>query len=147
MRHRYQETAVEETQDAYGNIRTNRDLYMNGSEIMSFALEAVPQTLNEILAKTSLTRENIDYYVLHQANRMMLNYLRGECGLDNAPYWNDVKEYGNTVSNSIPIALRDMLSQGPDTCFKRVVLIGFGVGLSWGGCVVELSHISRRGEA
>ena len=140
MRKRYSDTEIQEYTDAFGNFRTNRDLYMNGAEIMNFALETVPAALEEILIKSSLARKDIDYYVFHQANRMMLDYLREKCGLQDMPYWNDVKNYGNTVSSSIPIALSDMISLEGNENMKRVLMIGFGVGLSWGGCVTDLSR-------
>lgn len=70
----------------------------------------------------------------------MLDYLREKCGLQDMPYWNDVKNYGNTVSSSIPIALSDMISLEGNENMKRVLMIGFGVGLSWGGCVTDLSR-------
>lgn len=140
MRHPYAETGLEEYTDSFGNFRTNRDLYMNGAGIMDFALEVVPQTLENVLAKSALKRQDIDYYVFHQANRMILDYLREKCGLQDFPFWNDVRDYGNTVSSSIPIALADMMRLEGSTDMKRVVIIGFGVGLSWGGCVVNLSR-------
>lgn len=144
MRNRYGDTAIEEFTDDFGNFRTNRDLYMNGAGIMNFALEVVPGMLEGILAKTSLTRGDIDYYVFHQANKMMLNYLQEKCGLEGVPFWNDVRNYGNTVSSSIPIALCDLVRQlgmNGSGKLRRVVLVGFGVGLSWGGCVVNLQGL------
>ncbi len=141
MRNRYGDTALEEFTDDFGNFRTNRDLYMNGAGIMNFALEVVPGMLEGILAKTSLTRGDIDYYVFHQANKMMLNYLQEKCGLEGLPFWNDVRNYGNTVSSSIPIALCDLVRQFGSSNLRRVVLAGFGVGLSWGGCVVNLQGL------
>ena len=70
----------------------------------------------------------------------MLDYLRMKCELMDYPYWNDVKEYGNTVSSSIPLALYDMLhAETPKN--PIVMAIGFGVGLSWGGCVIDVSKI------
>lgn len=139
MRHRWQETPCTETVDKYGNKRTNRNLYMSGSAIMNFALEVVPPCIDTILAKTGLQKENIDYYVFHQANHFMLQYLQQKCDLLDANYWNDVKEYGNTVSNSIPIAMTDMMQANPDEILTNVMLIGFGVGLSWSGCIVDLT--------
>ncbi len=59
------------------------------------------------------------------------------------PYWNDVCDYGNTVSNSIPIALVDMMKENTTNTLKRVMLAGFGVGLSWGGCIVDLSQMKN----
>lgn len=143
MVQRYQDTDVEIETDDFGNVRTNRDLHMNGAAISDFALSVVPETLNEILEKTNLSRENIDYYVFHQANKFMLNYLQMTCDLMDFPYWNDVKEYGNTVSNSIPIALQDMMAQSNGKKISKVMSIGFGVGLSWGGCIIDMSKFER----
>lgn len=141
MKQRYFETAVEETTDEYGNYRTNRDLYMHGSAISDFALDVVPKTVEKILAKTGMSKADVDYYVFHQANKFMLQFLQMKCDLLDYPYWNDVKEYGNTVSCSIPIALVDMLEANKDKCIEKVMSIGFGVGLSWGGCIIDLSKI------
>lgn len=140
MRSPFRDNDIQEYTDAFGNFRTNRDLYMNGAEIMNFALEVVPVTLEKILAETSLSKKDIDYYVFHQANNMILDYLREKCGLQDMPYWNDVTNYGNTVSSSIPIALSDMMSLEGNSRMKRVLIIGFGVGLSWGGCIIDLSR-------
>ena len=142
MRQRYQDTPVTITEDKYGNVRTNQNLYMDGGAIMNFALEVVPKTVDVILAQTSLKKEEIDYYVFHQANRFILKCLQQICELSELHYWNDVNEYGNTVSSSIPVALADIMKElkehGKKKVLKHVMLVGFGVGLSWGGCVVDL---------
>lgn len=138
MRQRWQDTPVEEIVDKYGNKRTNQNLYMNGSAIMNFALEVVPPCVENILQKTGVAKDEVDYYVFHQANHFMLQYLQQKCDLLDANYWNDVKDYGNTVSNSIPIAIHDMMCANPDKDLYHVMLIGFGVGLSWSGCMVDL---------
>lgn len=143
MKNRSCKTKVFETTDEFGNTRTNFDLYMNGSLISDFALEVVPDTLKKVLEKTSLTKDEIDYFVFHQANKFMLEFLQIKCDLLGYPYWNDVKEYGNTVSSSIPIALADMMKANADKNIKKVLSIGFGVGLSWGGCVIDLSYAKK----
>lgn len=125
--------------DEYGNKRTNHDLYMDGASIMNFSLDKVPDILEKILAKAACSRDNIDYFVFHQANKFMLDFLQDKCALSGYPYWNDVKEYGNTVSNSIPIALADLLDSKQSSELQRVVIIGFGVGLSWSGGIIDLS--------
>lgn len=132
------ETSVEEFSDEYGSHRTNRNLYMNGSGIMNFALEVVPETLNKILSQTGITQDQVDYYIFHQANRFMLNFLQQKCHLEGLPFWNDVSEYGNTISCSIPLAITDMLKNNEPGKMACVLLLGFGVGLSWGGCIVDL---------
>lgn len=141
MRQRIQSTELTEQTDEYGNYRTNRDLYMHGSAISDFALDVVPKTVENILAKTGMSKADVDYYVFHQANKFMLQFLQMKCDLLDYPYWNDVKEYGNTVSCSIPIALVDMLEASKDKNINKVMSIGFGVGLSWGGCIIDLSKI------
>lgn len=136
----YTDASGMEKEDEYGNLRTDFNLCMQGNAISEFALEVVPDTLNRILAKTNKTNDDIGYFVFHQANKFMLEYLQKKCGLMDYPYWNDVTEYGNTVSSSIPIAICDMLKQGkPAKPF--IVSIGFGVGLSWGGCLINCSMI------
>ncbi|ORU01363.1 3-oxoacyl-(acyl-carrier-protein) synthase, KASIII [Anaerovibrio sp. JC8] len=135
----YQLTEIKSTTDKYGNIRTNQNLFMNGGAIMDFALEVVPETLSKILSDNNLERKDINYYIFHQANHFMLKSLQKICRLGKFQYWNDVREYGNTVSNSIPIALVDMLKETKTDQLHRCLLMGFGVGLSWGGCIVDLT--------
>ena len=140
MRKKWTDTPLVEVVDDYGNKRTNQNLYMNGSAIMNFALEVVPKCINDVLDKACTEKSDIDYYVFHQANKFMLQYLQQKCDLLDAPYWNDVKNYGNTVSNSIPIALTDMMLSNPQASLRNVMVIGFGVGLSWSGCLVDLTR-------
>lgn len=132
---------LEASRDEFGNIRTNRDLYMDGQGIMRFALNIVPGVLEEVLSKAEITREDINYYVFHQANKLVLDALQEKCGLQSLPYWNNSREYGNTVSSSIPIAITDLLSSHTKEELQNVMLIGFGVGLSWGGCIVDLRRV------
>lgn len=142
MKNRSTKTEVVETTDDFGNTRTNSDLYMNGSAISDFALEVVPKTLEKVLEETNLTKDDIDYFVFHQANKFMLEFLQLKCDLLGYPYWNDVKEYGNTVSSSIPIAIVDMMKANADKDIKKILAIGFGVGLSWGGCMIDLRGVN-----
>lgn len=143
MKERYYNTEVKEYIDDFGSYRTNQNLFMNGSAISDFALEVVPDTVDKILKKIDLSKDEIDYFVFHQANKFMLEFLQMKCDLIGYPYWNDVKEYGNTVSNSIPIALKDLLDKNDSKKLKNVMLVGFGVGLSWGGCIVDLGKVRR----
>lgn len=140
-RNPYDKTELVTTTDARGNTRTNRDLYMNGSGIMKFALENVPPLVKKVLNKANLSRDAIDYYVFHQANKFMLDYLQEKCELMALPYWNAVREYGNTGSNSIPIALADMLQANDCKKLKRVMIAGFGVGLSMAGAIINLEKM------
>jgi 3-oxoacyl-[acyl-carrier-protein] synthase-3 len=139
MKERFLNTKVCSTTDYHGNKRTNSNLFMDGAAISDFALEVVPETLRKILEKCSCQKDDIDYYVFHQANKFMLEFLKEKCGIQSNNYWNDCKEYGNTVSNSIPLALLDLRRFNKEKRLDKTVLIGFGVGLSWCGCMVNLS--------
>lgn len=142
-RYPYRETPIVETVDKYNNKRTNYHLYMNGSAISEFVLNVVPPMLDTIFAKVNITKQDVDYFVFHQANKFILQYLQQKCCLQDAPYWNDVEEYGNTVSSSIPIALYDLVAQNNVNSLERVCIAGFGVGLSWAGGMVDLSYLQE----
>ena len=114
---------------------------MNGSEITNFALEVVPQTVMDILMCSGLDKSEIDYYIFHQANKFMLEFLQQKCDLQGLPFWNAPESCGNTVSSSIPLAITQMLKGERPSKLENVMLVGFGVGLSWSGCLVDLSYI------
>lgn len=136
----FQSSKIIKESDAYGNKRTNYNLYMNGSAISDFALEVVPDTVNKVLTKEGIDKYAVDYYVFHQANKFMLEFLQQKCDLIGMPFWNDVSEYGNTVSCSIPIAMCDLKLRKPNLKLERVMIVGFGVGLSWAGCIVDIDN-------
>lgn len=145
MRNRYGSVHVQKFEDDFGAKRTNYDLYMDGGAITEFAMDVVPACVEKVLKKVGLQKNEIDYYVFHQANKFMLDYLRESCKLMDLPYWNNSTNYGNTVSSSIPIALCDLLITNQAYSLNQVMLCGFGVGLSWGGCVVNLSKVDVYG--
>jgi 3-oxoacyl-[acyl-carrier-protein] synthase III len=135
---------VVETLDAAGNKRTNYNLYMNGRSVITFAQDVVPKTLKKVLDSAGLKREDVDYYVFHQANRFMLEALQHKCKLNELPFWNKPDQYGNTVSNTIPLALAEILQLADAATLRKVVSLGFGVGLSWAGCVMDLSRTWKK---
>ena len=139
----FQSSKTIEESDEYGNKRTNHNLYMNGSAISDFALEVVPNTVDRVLSKEGINKADVDYYVFHQANKFMLEFLQQKCDLLEMPFWNDVSEYGNTVSCSIPIALCDLKMQNPNLKLECVMIVGFGVGLSWAGCILDFCEKNR----
>jgi len=137
----YAITPEVETCDEYGNRRTNRNIYMFGAAISDFALSVTPLMVDDVLKKSACTREDIDYFVFHQANKFILQFLQQKCNLLDRPFWNDLGRYANTVSCSIPLALHDLYKTRSECSLKKVMLAGFGVGLSWGGCIVNLEHL------
>lgn len=123
--------------DDFGNIVSDDHLYMNGSEIFNFTLQAVPSLVHNTLKKNNLQIDDIDLFVFHQANKYMLNHLRKKIGIPTEKFVIEMENYGNTVSSTIPIVLNHLLKEGKFSDKKKVLLAGFGVGYSWGGLVVE----------
>lgn len=112
-------------------------LRMDGPAIYSFTLRMVPMAVDAVLAKAGIGREAVDLYVLHQASRYMLDGLRRVLGLPEEKVVIAMRETGNTVSCSIPLALAYARQAGRLKPGMRVMLVGFGVGLSWAACLVE----------
>lgn len=111
-------------------------LFMNGSEIFSFTQRNVPKIVKATIQKNNLRSEDIDLYVFHQANAYMLDFLRKKMNISSENYLVCMEETGNTVSNSIPLALT--YAQKEDRLQGNILLCGFGVGYSWGGCIIKI---------
>ena len=111
-------------------------LYMNGSEIFSFTLESVPQLVADTLIKNSMRKEDIDMFVFHQANKYMMDFLRKKIKIEPAKFYYCLENMGNTVSSTIPIALKEAMSDCAIKQGDKVLITGFGVGYSWGGTVL-----------
>ncbi len=114
------------------------NLYMNGPEIFNFTIENIPGLVKETLETNGLTMDDIDYFVFHQANSFMLNYLRKKTKIPAEKFYINMENTGNTVSATIPIALKDMMDKGMLKQGDRVLLAGFGVGYSWGATIIEI---------
>ena len=110
-------------------------LFMNGSEIFNFTLEAVPLMVEDALIKNSILKENIDLFVFHQANKYMLNFLRKKLKIEEEKFYYYLENVGNTVSSTIPIALYEAQKEGK--LQGNVLIAGFGVGYSWGATVLK----------
>lgn len=131
------ESSYIEQSDANNNVRTPLDLYMNGSEVFTFTLTVVPKIVNELLAKEGLSKNDIDYVIFHQANKFMLDILQKKCGFTNEQFLRSYQEYGNTVSNTIPIGLAEANQSKLFNHGDRILLVGFGVGLSWAATLIR----------
>lgn len=112
-------------------------LYMNGSAIFNFTLETVPPLMKSLLSKNGLEKDDVDYYVFHQANKYMLNTIRKVCGLPSDKFYVDLEETGNTVSSTILIGLKECLKAGKIAPGMKVMVCGFGVGLSYGAGILQ----------
>jgi 3-oxoacyl-[acyl-carrier-protein] synthase III len=122
--------------DDNGSVRTQENLYMAGTEIFNFTIRVVPQSVNSILEKHSLTLDQIDLVVFHQANKFMLDFLRKKIKIPENRFYINMKDTGNTVSATIPIALKRAEAEGRLKKGDKVLITGFGVGLSWGSTIL-----------
>lgn len=134
---RFPERTGLSTEDDDGHVNREDFLYMNGSAIFNFTLEQVPPMMKQLLEKSGLGKDDIDYYVFHQANKYMLNTLRKICGISKDKFHIDLEHTGNTVSSTILISLKDSLEQGLICPGMKVMACGFGVGLSYGGTILH----------
>jgi len=112
-------------------------LTMNGPEIFTFTLKAVPKAIQSLLQRAELQLDEIDLFVFHQANQYMLTHLRNKIGIPAEKFVIAMEHAGNTVSSTIPYALQAALHDGRLTPGKLVMLVGFGVGYSWGATLVR----------
>lgn len=124
-------------EDEEGHVRRDDYLYMNGGAIFNFTMEAVPAMMNQLFEKNGLTKDDIDYFVFHQANKFMLSTIRKVCSIPKDKYYIDLANVGNTVSSTILIGLKECLNNGTIQSGMKVMACGFGVGLSWGGTVLR----------
>lgn len=111
-------------------------LYMNGPAVFNFTSKEVPGLIAKNLDAAGLSLQSVDYFILHQANKFMLESLRKKIGIVEEKWLTSFENYGNTVSSTIPIVLHDKWSEVTRNGSKTQ-LVGFGVGYSWGAVVVE----------
>ena len=134
---RLREKQNDVTFDKNGNPVSSDYLYMNGAQIYVFTQRNVPKVVNEVLEKNGLGKEDIDLFVLHQANHYMLDFLRKKMGIPEERFFMFMENVGNTVSSSIPICLVEAHKE--NRLKGNVLLCGFGVGYSWGAVVLKIN--------
>lgn len=110
---------------------------MNGKDVFQFAVRKVPQVIQEVLDENELSAEDIDWFVLHQANARIVDSVARRLRLDIEKFPMNLQEYGNTSSASIPILLNELNRKGVLREGQKLVLAGFGAGLSWGASILE----------
>jgi len=124
-----------------GNVRSEHELYMDGMEVFNFTMKVVPQSVLALLKYAGLQLADVDYLVFHQANKFMTDFFakKLKCPKEKIPY--SLGRFGNTSSASIPLTitteLRDALGER-----KRLLMSGFGAGLSWGTALMDVSDCS-----
>jgi len=133
---RQKESTGNYVEDEEGHTWYDDYLYMNGGNVFNFTLDVVPAMMKDILEKNKLEKEQIDYFVFHQANKFMLNTIRKVCVLPREKFYVNLGTTGNTVSSTIMIGLKDCIDKEVIKKGDIVMVTGFGVGLSWGGTIL-----------
>ena len=116
-------------------------LFMNGPAVFTFTLKAVPAAVKALLAKTGLEMDAVDMFVFHQANKFMIDSIRRQLRIPPEKFVIDMLDKGNTVGATIPISLVDVTAESRLQPGARVMLVGFGVGLSWAACFTRATWI------
>jgi 3-oxoacyl-[acyl-carrier-protein] synthase-3 len=132
-----QDTAVARLDDS-GNLRSLEDIYMDGAGILSIVSSVVPRQVRSLLESAHMTMDDISLVILHQASKMVMDSLNARLRLPPEKSFSNLLEVGNTVSASIPIAIRDATDLGRIKPGDRILVSGFGVGISWATAIIEM---------
>lgn len=123
-------------------VRGDGDLFMDGAEVFSFALREVPKLVKAAIAAEEWTLDDVDFVVFHQANAFMLQHVGKRLKLPEEKLVINLQQFGNTSCASIPLALVDALGADLRERPLRLVLVGFGVGFSWGATTAVVGPLS-----
>jgi 3-oxoacyl-[acyl-carrier-protein] synthase-3 len=129
------ETMKEHVVDENGNIRSDEHGYMIGSEVFTFVIKEVPADIKKILEFSGNNISDIDYFIFHQANLFINSHLAKKLKLDSKKVPTTIEKYGNTSSVSIPLTMVSELNGKLDN--ERVLMSGFGVGMTWASCIID----------
>ena len=118
--------------------RNDKFLIMNGANVFSFAINEIPKNIIKCLDSNNLKISDIDYFILHQANKFILETIRDKLKIPDNKFIIDLR-YGNTTSSTIPIAINNLIRENSVKNYSKVLICGFGVGLSWGSTIIDLN--------
>lgn len=131
-------TSFVEIENEHGNVTTDANLHMDGAGVFHFGLKTVPAMIKDLLAKEKLNIEDVDLFIFHQANLFLINSIRTKMKIPEEKVFNYMAGVGNTVAASIPITLSEAIKSGKAKPGQKIVLAGFGVGLSWAATIIKL---------
>lgn len=112
-------------------------IQMNGQEVFRFAVKKVPECIRQVTEKTETQIETIDWFILHQANSRIIQSVAKRLGVPEEKFPMNMEQYGNTSAASIPILLDEMNKKGMLQPGQKIILSGFGAGLTWGAAQIE----------
>ena len=139
----YSKETSKETVDEYGNIKSLNNFQMNGKNVFDFTMNTVPENIKDTIEFANITTDDIDYYVLHQANKSIIQNIALRIGVKDFTKvpTSTLAKYGNLAVASIPSAINDSLSEEITNNRKILLLSGFGVGLSYATAIISLENI------
>tara|TARA_Y100001958_G_C21190835_1_gene519017 strand:+ start:169 stop:1101 length:933 start_codon:yes stop_codon:yes gene_type:complete len=112
-------------------------LFMDGKQVLKFSVREVPKVFYNLLSKAHLEKRDIDLFVFHQASAVILRQLKNKLNIPDEKWFQNIKNIGNTVSATIPIAIKQAIDGGLYKKNMNIMLMGFGVGLSVAGCILK----------
>lgn len=124
-----------------GVVRRKKDLWLNGMDVFNFSVTKVPANVNAMLQKYEVERESLDFFVMHQANFLMNETIRKILNIDAAKVPYSLRHFGNTSSASIPLTMVTSMAKELMTSERKLLLSGFGVGLSWGSIIIDTENL------
>lgn len=118
----------------------NSDFYlsMNGRDVFTFATKTVPKSINSVLEKSNLTLDDIKYIVPHQANLRIVEVIAKKLKISLDKFYLNLQDYGNTSAASIPIALSEMFKNNLLKKGDKIIITGFGAGLTWASMLIQI---------
>ena len=129
------ETVVERVVDEFGNMRSEEQGYMRGGDVFNFVIREIPRDIKNTLSYASMTVDDFDYVVFHQANNFINSYIMKKMKLDATKIPSTIAKFGNTSSVSLPLTIVSELKEKLDGK-KKVLLSAFGVGMTWATGIV-----------
>jgi len=113
-------------------------IHMEGQPVFKFAVQIIPACIEDILSAAGRRLEDVDLFVMHQANERILDHVVDRMGLPPEKVYKNISRIGNISSACIPVALNELYEAGRLTPGMQILCVGFGGGLTWGGCLIEM---------
>jgi 3-oxoacyl-[acyl-carrier-protein] synthase III len=122
-----------------GGLTWPDELILDGPAVLSFSTQKVPPTVNRALEYAGITKDAVDYFVFHQANKMINETIRKKLELPIEKVPSTLHDFGNTSGASLPLTITVCLNEAMVAGPKKLLLCGFGIGLSWGACILDIA--------
>jgi len=124
--------------DEFGVLRWPAELVLDGPAVLSFSTQQIPPAVRKLMEFSKMAETDIDYFLFHQANKMINETIRKKLGLTSEKVPSTLHDFGNTSGASIPVTMTARLREALLSGRKRLLMSGFGIGLSWGSCIMDI---------